>query len=287
MITYQFLVLLKPEATQPNVNRPGLLRLIYDHFERQDVEILDQAEFSGTLLGARQALNCIYPRLSVIAQTGERALTSAERNVLERETPGAMNLSADEACAVLALSGTELCTEGDFARVIKLGPGAYASHIVERNYVVLNHFFPEFRDRFYADGASVIALECQTTGLDLHQMREKLVGNIHPSRAEAGSLRASALAYSAKLGLGEVSVARNFFHISPGYIEAMYQLAFLFPEGGSFQERLVRHSEALSAKQLEACTDRAKLAQYFAESEQLQLREALHAMKRWINARPE
>lgn len=285
MTAYRFLILLKPEANRPEVDRPGLLRLMYDHFERHDVEVLGQAEFTGHLLRGRQALDCIYPRLSVIAQTGEPALTSAEREVLARETPGAVSFSADHACAEFARSGSDLCAEGDLARVIKLGPGAYAAHIVERNCAVLNHFFPEFRDRYYSDDAAVIALECQTTGTDLPRMRETLVGDIHPNRAQAGSLRASALGHAAELGLGEVSVARNFFHISPGYIEAMYQLAFLFPEGGSFQDRLVRCGASLSAKQLEACADRARLAQIFAESEQMPLRGAIRAVERWIDGR--
>jgi hypothetical protein len=154
---------------------------------------------------------------------------------------------------------------------------------VERNCTVLNHFFPEFRDRYYSDDATVIALECQTAGSELQQIRESLVGHIHPSRAQAGSLRASALAQAAELGLGEVSVARNFFHISPGYIEAMYQLAFFFPAGGSFQSRLVRDGASLNGKQFEAFVDRAGLAQIFAESEQMHLCRALRVVERSID----
>ncbi|WP_180734502.1 hypothetical protein [Paraburkholderia sp. PGU19] len=286
MTTYQFLILLKPEANRPEVDRPRLLRLIYEHFERHHVEILDQGQFTGHPLRSRQALDFIYPRLSLIAQMGEQALNSGERDALAQAAPGTMRFSADQACTEFAKSASQLCVEGDSGRVIKLGPGAYAAHFVELRCVVLNHFFPEFRDRFYAEKAAITALECRATGLGLHRMRETLVGNICPSRAEAGSLRASALAHAAELGLKDVSVARNFFHISPGYIEATFQLAFLFPEGGSFQERMLRYGVALSEKQLEACRDRTRLAQLFAELEEMPLRGAIRGMKSFIDERP-
>lgn len=283
MVGYRFLLLLKPEANRLGVNHAGLLQLVYDHLKFHSVEVLAQAKFSGHQLRDRRALDSLYCRLAVVAHLGERALTPFERATLLRKKPNICRSAADEARLEFGVSGEALCAEGDCGTVIKLGAGAYAADFVARKRIVLNHFFPEFRDRFYAADASVIALECQTATVGLHRLRHTLVGHIRPDRARQGSLRASVLSRARELKLEEVSVARNFFHISPGYLEATYQLAFLFPERGSLQDRLAADTVEQGAPRLPANLIPESLSILFAETEAMRRSEALQTLRKWAN----
>lgn len=279
MEAYCFLLLLKPEANEPRINKQGLIQLVYNHLESQGVVVLRRKELSGSSLRTRNALDHLYVRLSRVARLGDLALTLRERSLISAEFPRKRIIAADRASSIFGLSGVELCYEGDKAGTVKVGPGAYATNIVKLDAVVLNHFVPEFRDRFYADGASVIALECTTVRQGLQESREMLVGNIQPKLARSGSLRASLLLNRDHLSLGEVSLARNFFHISPGYIEAAYQLAFFFPERGALFERLMSYGEKAAIPREQSFIDEEMLAQIFEETEQLSMPEAVQALQ--------
>ena len=281
---YQFLLLLKPEATNERVDRSGILELVDSHCKLHDVEILRSGERCGQELSDMGALEGLYLRLSVVASVGERVLTPLERERLELIQPKKETRSADEACCEFGCSGTALCAEGDQHDVVKLGPGAYAAYFVDRDVIVLNHFFPEFRDRFYATDASVLAFECQAKGKRLHELREEFVGHIDPNRAQPGSLRASILASASELGLEEVSVARNAFHISPGYLEAAFQLALLFPGREVSSERLGTGASMFEAAQFMLGADAVQVSRLFAETEPLCSAQSLEAFDRWAMA---
>lgn len=278
MEKFNFLVLLKPEAHAIDVRRNAFLNMVQEHCSVHHVDVLRRKSLTGASMREARALDWLYPRLAIIADLGEAALHEHERVLLRNAFADRSVLAANRACDAFGYSGIELCREGDRGRVVKLGPGAYAVGIEHSNHVVLNHFFPEFCERFYADDANVTALECLTQGQDLHGLRDRLIGYTNPSLAMSGSLRHSALSRAGELGLGSVTVARNFFHISPGYIEALIQLAFFFPEYGTFTERLSDLGVLLSVGQQASCADHVTLSMLLAESEQLPRDTALQLL---------
>ena len=249
--------------------------MVHDHFSAHGIDVVSSKELTGKVMRETRALNSLYPRLAAIAELGKTALTRQELELLNKTFEGHQVIQAEKAVEALDCSAHQLCQEGDRSRVVKLGPGAYAALIECLGFVVLNHFFPEFRERYYAECVAATAFECISRGQGLHDLREKLVGHIDPSCAAEGSLRFLAYSRAEELGLGSVTTARNFFHISPGYLEALAQLAFVFPENGTFPQRLRAAGVRLSEDQEAQCMDSIQYHALFAETETLTWKAAL------------
>ncbi len=234
---YSFLLLIKPELLSSGCVQENIVSFVKDYLVKHHVSLLGINTFSGKWLGSASALNSLYCRLATISEVGEAALTASELAMAKQIVGVRRILPAKIAVREFNMTAALLCAAGDRAQVTKLGPGAYLSGLPEAGGFVLNHFFPEIESRFYAEDASVIGFECQAT-TPLHQLRDALVGHINPQIAQPGSLRRALFDMPDQFQMNEVSVAVNGFHISPGYLEAQLQLGLLFPERGTFLDRI-------------------------------------------------
>jgi hypothetical protein len=132
-------------------------------------------------------------------------------------------------CADLTPLG--LCVLVNNRSITKLGAGVYAATAdwFGKQLVVLNGFHPYQVETLSDDKSALLAVECWSRTA-FKALRNEVIGTVDPSRAQAGSLRRIFCDRSLSLGFQEVCIQFNFVHISPGPLEAAFQLATAFTD---------------------------------------------------------
>ncbi|WP_189218537.1 MULTISPECIES: hypothetical protein [Streptomyces] len=218
-------VVVKPEVmTAPHA--AGMLAAAVGALGRQGVSVLRCAVVPAADFAARGDLLLHYPRLHRVAADGVAALTSGARGALDalRDRTGVRDvLPAYVAMAHGDLSPRALEDRCREAGIHKLGSGSYASvtEVGGRPAVVLNGFLPALDQGYRTPDALVGLLECHS-GRPVAELRDEVLGELHPFRAAPGSLRGTLGALAREHGT-VLSEGRNAVHLSAGHLEGMFQ----------------------------------------------------------------
>ncbi|MEU8825716.1 hypothetical protein [Streptomyces sp. NPDC048636] len=218
-------VVVKPEVMTARY-AAGMLAEAIGALGRQEVAVLRCAVTPAADFAARGDLFLHYPRLHRVAADGAAALTSYARDSLDAlrqrtHTPDV--LAAYEAMAHGDLSPGALEERCRAAGIHKLGSGSYASvtEVNDRPVTVLNGFLPALSEGYRAPGSLVGLLECHSER-PVAELRDHVLGELHPLRSHPDSLRGTLGAAAREHGIA-LSEGRNAVHLSAGHLEGMFQ----------------------------------------------------------------
>ena len=108
----------------------------------------------------------------------------------------------------------------------RIAPGTYAMRVQVLNefVVLLNGFHPHQLDHFHGQGQAIIVALVRFKR-SWKEMRDKMIGETDPTKADAGSIRAQLLARCSELGVPVVNKGLNGIHLSAGPLEGMVEVA--------------------------------------------------------------
>lgn len=107
----------------------------------------------------------------------------------------------------------------------KLAGGTYIEDIKmdDETIYLVNGFHPRQLHHFTQSGRAIIVLTL-SGDTSWEKIRENLIGNTFPEKADKGSIRGTFLARKVEFGLPEVTIANNGVHLSAGPIEGLIEL---------------------------------------------------------------
>lgn len=236
---HHFLTFLKPEilSLQQGINVESTLNFIFDHYEKWGVHIEGIRILSGTHLREHQIISKNYETLHKISYAGLNACSEK------------VKFKINELCKLYNVSKENIFGGHEFLKINpeisseflnktisflenhKLGSGVYAVNIEHKNtpYIVLNGFHPFQVNSLTKPGDAIIALECFSND-PWTVLRHDFVGTVYPEQSKKGSFRRELFEKKQILNIKTVDISHNGLHISPGPIEAAFQLINFFVE---------------------------------------------------------
>jgi nucleoside diphosphate kinase len=232
----QFVVFLKPEALTlfPNVHVDRVLELFFSHFESQGITARGVAVLPAAYLRRFGIIEANYQILNRVSSKGLRAISRPVAKCLKQYLEGKVaQVQGGHECLekVPSMNPLDLYLLVNQKKTVKLGAGVYAATLnwYGEELVLLNGFHPYQVETLTAPGTGIVAVECWTE-MNFADVRNKVIGTIDPKTAPEKSLRRLFADESATLGFQDVSIQFNFVHVSPGLIEAAFQLKQFFSD---------------------------------------------------------
>lgn len=232
---HQFMVFLKPETTSivDGANVSEALDLFYRTAADNAVEIGGISLVSGQYARQHGVISYIYATLDQVSREGVSAMSEPLRAKLS----GALAPSHEPSLRILGghqfldtyAQYTPLTLQSlvDELGTIKIGAGIYATRLPDEAIVLLNGFYPQQLEWLTRLGHALLGFECQSDS-PWREIRSNFVGSIVPASAEPSSFRRRLYEQRARLGIPRIDVAQNGIHVSPGTIEAIFQLREFF-----------------------------------------------------------
>jgi len=233
----QFLLLLKPEVTLAGspANLRATLDLLLSTLHRWGIAIGGIRVFSSTFVRTHHLVPSLYRILHRVSMYGVAGMSQGSLARLmklfsgvraEEQIRGAYQFLADND----HVTARSLSVMGDSVGTVKIGSGVYAVALPIKGHsmVVLNPFHPHQASWLSMPGSCLVAFECFTNH-EWRVLRSQVAGGIEPCIAAIGSLRRTLYDQQEKLGLlRSLCIAYNGIHVSPGPVEALFQLTDLF-----------------------------------------------------------
>ncbi|WP_207696123.1 hypothetical protein DOK67_0000676 [Enterococcus sp. DIV0212c] len=231
----QFIVVLKPEITA--INKDSEVQEILDDissvFDTYSVKIGGIKILSAEYLKKNKVLEKMYVSLYSISLTGFDACSlevkKKLRCIVDSENIPLKNILGSYQFLDKFTQFTPLSLETMSRNVMteKLGNGCYYINISVNgeNFIVMNPFHPHQREWFHSVKSSIVIFEC-TSNTDFRKIREGCIGSLDPSNSKEGSLKK--ILNDKNYGVGNINVAYNGYHVSPGPIEALRNILYFF-----------------------------------------------------------
>jgi len=229
---HEAVLFLKPEVAMTGAdNLQPFFTMVDELCAKFDVEIMNIGCLSWEYLSQYGIINDHYGVIGKLAAEGMSALTPDVQQKV-RELFG-----VEDKYVLGALQFLELKKNWDSetlgvmwenlnsTHTQKLAPGTYAQKIVYQNdtYVILGGFYPQMAAHFTGKGRSIIVMPVRSK-TSWATLRNDMIGDTDPTKAAAGSFRATVLANKDKLGLPVVNKGMNGIHMSAGPLEGMVEL---------------------------------------------------------------
>ena len=234
---HHFLVFMKPELTsiENEVNVDEAINLILECFKYFGAEIGGIRAISSKLVIHEQLIEKNYFLLNQISKFG---LEACSASVLTR----LQNITVPEVWEQIKVLGGfqfldnypkfnaySLCALIDNVGSKKIGSNIYATflELMGEQLLVLNGFHPFQYEWLTHSGSAIVAIEGFTnrSWKDIHHF---LIGTIKPDMAQKGSIRREIFNARKKIGISQSNIAFNGVHVSPGPLEAMFQIVNFF-----------------------------------------------------------
>ena len=235
-IPNQFLLLLKPEAINVNSNSDvlGILNLVFTNIQKFDIHTNRIRILKGSFILENKVLETQYSILSLVSDLGYLVNSNSVRHKID-------NYVSTLSYNPIILGGNEflrlynnfspftLSVLSDNLGTVKLGSGIYVTNIelTGKKIIILNPFYPFQAKWFTNNNSTVIAIECFSYK-PWSYLRKNFAGYIEPKNALQHSLRRELFDKKDELEITSISKCFNFIHISPGPIEAAFQIEKYF-----------------------------------------------------------
>ena len=247
----QFILVLKPEVLDTD-NDAGLERVLSLLVERASafaVELGACVVMGGREIAASGFVRSEYPILNRAAHDAMGSLTPSAAARLATLSPDLADRPASVVGAFefldlhRGISALALETLHRNVRSVKLGAGLYAIRVYVDGEptVIVNAFHPRQVADFEHPRSQIVIFEARSR-TPFSQLRRSFVGDIDPSSAEAGSLRAELHRGCFRLGLRALTTARNAVHISAALSDAMFGVLCYFPTLANGRRTEIEHT---------------------------------------------
>jgi len=236
---HQFLIFLKPEilSLREGVNIEAVLEFIFDHYQKWGIHVEGVRVLSGAYLHQHNIISKNYETLHKISHNGldacsERVKFRLDEVFVDYNIPKTNILGGHQFLKINpAFSPESLNKTINSLKTYKLGSGAYAVKLEYKDalYILLNAFHPFQVNSLTKLGNTIIALEC-FSNYPWTLLRHDFVGTVYPEQSKRGSLRRELFEQKEFFNIKTIDISNNGVHISPGPIEASFQLINFFVE---------------------------------------------------------
>lgn len=223
----QFIIFLKPECFSASWDI--IIGLLLRKFNAFDVQIEGASLISGAYLRKHKIIDHHYGVLNRIAREGMGACSAhamkkaAElyQDISQYQILGGYQFLKE----YKDFSPYSLCVLNDNLGTQKLGSGTYsiAANLFNQKVLILNGFHPYQLGHLTRPGTQILAFACSSPKR-WHDLRANLIGTINPQYAIDGSFRKELSDRRNAFSLGQIDVAHNYIHISPGPLEGLFQV---------------------------------------------------------------
>lgn len=223
----QLLFFLKPEAfaTDP-------IRIALETLDRYQIEMSGCLLVSGHRLSTLGLMDRHYGYINNLSRSASGTISEEHRLIIAE----ALGVSRD----VPILGGHEVLDHyKDLAphslnqlwmtkKSYRVTSGFYAQayKIEDKQIIIVNGFHPAQLEHF-TNPDHAIALMIINSDLPWTFLRQQVIGDTFPDRANPGSIRGQLYSKSAQIGV-EVSASKNHCHLSAGPFEALFEMENFF-----------------------------------------------------------
>lgn len=226
----QAILFIKPEVTTAGIlATTGFIEMVSKKLDEFDVEVENMGILGWKYLSALNIMGQHYGVINKVSREGSAALTDdALAKARAIGAPEDRVLGGHEFLQEFpqfdAISLTVLWDNLN-AGSVRVAPGTYAMRVqVLSEYVILlNGFHPYQLDHFHGEGQAIIVATIRTDR-PWNELREKMIGDTDPTKADPSSIRAQLLANAKNLGIPVVNKGLNGIHLSAGPLEAMVEV---------------------------------------------------------------
>ncbi|MHA7820264.1 MAG: hypothetical protein ACX930_11515 [Erythrobacter sp.] len=254
----QLLYFIKPEVFLLEAgNAEKVCRLMWSTFERFGLEVGGAYLMSAEKLREASIMDRHYGFINQMSRTASTSLDDSERQSLfelcevEQDTPilgGHEVLAVDPSFSAKSLD--ELWATKKSKR-LKSGFYVESFDIADKRSVVVNGFHPYQLEHFTGAGRE-ICLILVNSDLPWAMLRQDMLGDTFPEKADENSIRGHLNRNAAAYGFDEVTIANNCAHMSAGPFEAAFEfknfLSDILPNFSLSSLRLGRHFESVGLK---------------------------------------
>lgn len=228
----QLLLFIKPEVfLVGDVSRSReVCELVLDKLGEFGVEVAGIARITGAALEQQGTMARHYGYINQMSTAASKLLSNADRHKIANQlnmAPTASVFGGHEALAEfdkLDAAGLDRlwATKGS----IRLRGGLYFQRydICDRDVVIVNGFHPFQLEHYTANDRSIVLMLLHSA-TPWRILRQEMLGDAFPEKAEHGSIRETLYAKAQSFGFSEVTIANNCVHLSAGPYESMFELA--------------------------------------------------------------
>lgn len=229
----ELLFFFKPECFlfDDETHTRAIIEMSLKKLDENKVKVCGAVFFSGNALASLEIMDKHYGYINSMSKTASTSVGENDVNAMKE----ALNIKPAENLPVLG--GHEflkLHTEMNDATLdalwatkksLRLRSGFYyqAFQIGEQQVIMVNGFHPAQLSHFTKDGRKIVLLVLRSDA-DWATLKNNLVGDTFPEKADPASIRGELFKNNAKYGVESVTIANNFAHLSAGPFEAYYEL---------------------------------------------------------------
>ena len=232
----ELLMFIKPEilAVPDRDSLGNSLDLIWAKLAEFDASVQGIVVVGGQALERKESMDRHYGAINVLSKSASASLSAADRQsvydalaVSPAEYPifGGHEFLASYASYTPASLDALWFTRK--AEKIRSGFYVQAYGADGAKFVLVNGFHPAQLAHF-TEPSHRIALMLVHSDTEWASLRDRMIGDTFPERADAGSIRGILHARPAHYGFEDVTIANNGVHLSAGPFEAMFEIANFF-----------------------------------------------------------
>lgn len=229
----ELLFFFKPETFLVNDTKfmKNILKMSFDKFQQHDVQICGVIILSGKCLNRFSIMDDHYGFISKMSRNASKLLTQSEKekivDILDIRSIGGINfLGGHEFLETYSAYNEDLLNAlWTTKKSIKLRSGLYFQlYEIDNNKIILVNAFQPAQLSHFTKESRRIVLALIRSNSHWGKLKNDLVGNTFPEKAVATSIRGELVKNSSEYGISQVSIAKNFTHLSAGPFEAAYEI---------------------------------------------------------------
>ena len=230
----ELLFFIKPELLQIQEDKyiNETLKLIFNRFLEYGIHIKGLMIVGGNTLREKEIMNNHYGFIDRLSRFGSKNITNSDIFIIREK------LNIDREKDLIILGGHEFLdrfkdeTENSLANLwfskksIKIRSGFYFQNFSykNQNLIILNGFHPQ-KLLHYTDKNSRLILFLIESNSDWKCLRNEMVGDTFPEKADHNSIRGALFSNPKSFGLDKVDISNNGIHLSAGPYEGMFEIS--------------------------------------------------------------
>lgn len=229
----ELLFFFKPECFlfDDETHTRAIIEMSLKKLEENKVKVCGAVFFSGNALASLEIMDKHYGYINSMSKTASTSVGENDVKAMKE----ALNINPAENLPVLGgheflklhpeMNDATLDALWATKKSLRLRSGFYyqAFQIGEQQVIMVNGFHPAQLSHFTKDGRKIVLLALRSDA-DWATLKNNLVGDTFPEKADPASIRGELFKNNAKYGVESVTIANNFAHLSAGPFEAYYEL---------------------------------------------------------------